>query len=110
VLPLPCAGLGHLTVRVLHRWTKAQTGRDNFLLSAHGSSLAAPLIERLLELPMDIHAGSLDGELHIAAYDDATWNFPAITGKLACRGEQRRGGAVAGQLMGWAAHTEVLVH
>ncbi|KAF6250262.1 hypothetical protein COO60DRAFT_1706191, partial [Scenedesmus sp. NREL 46B-D3] len=79
-------GMGHLTLRLRHTWNKAPTGRDNLLLSVQGAGLAAPLIERLLELPMDIHAGSLDGELHIAAYDDATWNFPAITGKLACRG------------------------
>ncbi|WIA09845.1 hypothetical protein OEZ85_010059 [Tetradesmus obliquus] len=78
-------GGGHLTVRVLHRWTKAAAGRDNLLVSCHGTALPAPLIERLLELPMDIHAGTIDGELHIAAYDDASWNFPAITGKLACR-------------------------
>jgi hypothetical protein len=73
-------------VRVFHRWGQSPQQRDNLLISVFGRGLAAPLIERLLELPLDIHSGSVDGELHIAANDDATWEFPAITGKLTCKG------------------------
>lgn len=78
---------GHLSVRVVHHWSRHLTGRDNLLVSVSGRALSAPLIERLLELPMDISSGTVDGEIHIAANDDATWEFPAITGKLTCRGE-----------------------
>lgn len=82
-----CAGGGHLVVRVVHQWARGRAGRDRLLVSVAGRSLAAPLIERLLELPMDISSGTVDGEIHVAAHDDATWEFPAITGKITCKGE-----------------------
>lgn len=80
------AGGGHLSVRVFHRWARDEDERDNFLLSVFGRGLSAPLIERLLELPFDIHSGVVDGEIHVAANDDDTWEFPAVTGKLTCKG------------------------
>lgn len=80
------SGGGHLSVRVFHRWAQHENERDNLLVSVVGRGLDAPLIERLLELPFDIHSGTVDGELHVIANDDATWDFPAITGKLACKG------------------------
>jgi hypothetical protein len=52
----------------------------------YGERLHAPLIERLLELPMDIHSGTVTGELHVRAADDAAWDFPDITGRVACDG------------------------
>lgn len=82
-------------MRVFHRWAQSEEERDNLLVSVYGRGLHAPLIERLLELPFDIHSGTVDGELHVAANDDATWDFPAITGKLDCKGEDEgkmRGG------------------
>ncbi|KAF8055821.1 TIC236 [Scenedesmus sp. PABB004] len=79
-------GGGHLSVRVLHRWARPGEGRDALTLTVAGRSLGAPLIERLLELPMDISSGVVDGNITVAAHDDATWEFPAITGKLAARG------------------------
>lgn len=84
--PLPHSGGGHLSVRVFHRWASSVEERDNLLLSVYGRGLDAPLIERLLELPFDIHAGVVDGEIHVAASDEASWEFPAVTGKLTCRG------------------------
>jgi hypothetical protein len=96
---------------VFHRWAQPlaapppppgqeqqqQQQRDNLMISIYGRGLAAALVERLVELPMDIHSGVLDGELHVAANDEATWDFPAITGKVACRGEtSREGGGVGG--------------
>jgi hypothetical protein len=80
------AGGGHLSVRVFHRWAQHEGERDNLLLSVFGRGLDAPLIERLLELPFDIHSGVVDGEIHVAANDDDTWDFPAVTGKLTCKG------------------------
>lgn len=77
-------------MHVVHHWSRHLTGRDNLLVSVAGRGLSAPLIERLLELPMDISSGTVDGEIIIAANDDATWEFPAITGKLTCRGEWHR--------------------
>lgn len=81
-----CTGGGRLSVHVFHRWARQEGERDNFLLSVFGRGLQAPLIERLLELPFDIHNGVVDGEIHVAANDDATWDFPSVTGKLACKG------------------------
>lgn len=85
-LPPNDSGGGHLSVRVFHRWASSAEERDNLLLSVYGRGLDAPLIERLLELPFDIHAGVVDGEIHVAASDEASWEFPEVTGKLTCRG------------------------
>ncbi len=73
-------------MRVLHRWGGGTDGRDSLLVRVGGHRLAAPLVERLLELPLDIWAGTLDGELLLSAHDDATWSFPQLSGKVACRG------------------------
>lgn len=54
--------------------------------SAGGESLHAPLVERLLELPMDIHAGRLDGELRLRCVDTASWQFPEFYGNVRVRG------------------------
>lgn len=40
------------------------------------------MVERLLELPMDISGGRINGVLRIGAYDDATWQFPSFGGRL----------------------------
>lgn len=42
-------------------------------VSIQAASLHAPLVERLLELPMDIYAGWLSGELRVRIYDPRTW-------------------------------------
>lgn len=54
---------------------------------AGGDSLHAPLVERLLELPMDIHEGRLDGELRLRCVDPASWQFPEFYGSVRVRGE-----------------------
>ncbi len=55
-------------------------------VSIRGEALHGPLIERLLELPMDIHDGRVDGELRIRAYDAASWQFPELHGRIKCTG------------------------
>jgi len=49
-------------------------------LKAH--NLDAPMIERVLELPMDIHQGTISGNLEIKAYDHDTWAMPLLIGRL----------------------------
>lgn len=52
---------GHVDVSVYCEWN---VGRDNYLKAeVWGTDLHAPNIERLLEIPMDIHAGRVDGNL-----------------------------------------------
>ncbi len=58
----------------------------NLFVSISGQGLDGPLIERLIELPMDIHEGCVNGEIRIRAYDDRTWYFPEVSGLVRCRG------------------------
>ncbi|KAL3160063.1 hypothetical protein ABBQ38_009778 [Trebouxia sp. C0009 RCD-2024] len=55
-------------------------------VSLRSQDLHAPLVERMVELPMDITAGRLNGELNLHCHDAATWRFPSFSGKVACRG------------------------
>ncbi|KAK9862508.1 hypothetical protein WJX84_009406 [Apatococcus fuscideae] len=48
-------------------------------------NLHAPLIDRLLEIPMDIHEGRLNGELTVKAHDARTWAFPSMYGRVRCQ-------------------------
>ena len=74
-----------------------------FLLLTHthkqirGESLHGPLIERLLELPMDIHEGRVDGQFRIRAYDTPSWAFPELYGRMQCRGEREGDGGGGGE-------------
>lgn len=49
-----------------------------------GQDLHAPLVERLIELPMDISGGRINGDLRLRAYDSKTWHFPSFGGRLRC--------------------------
>lgn len=83
----PCPGSGgRLRVTVNHIWPKDPNGSMDLSIGVFGRALHAPLLDRLVELPMDVNEGTLDGEFHIRAYDDVTWDFPAMTGKVACSG------------------------
>ena len=42
------------------------------------------MVERLIELPMDISGGRISGDLRLRAHDSATWHFPAFGGRLKC--------------------------
>lgn len=84
--PGPGSG-GRLRLRVSNVWPEDPDGAMDLRISVYGRGFHAPLIDRLIELPMDINAGVVDGELHVRASDDDTWDFPAITGKIACTGE-----------------------
>ena len=50
-----------------------------------GHNLHAPLIERIVELPMDIKKGRLDGRIVISADDAASWSFPKFNGRVAVK-------------------------
>ncbi|KAK9840821.1 hypothetical protein WJX81_007219 [Elliptochloris bilobata] len=47
-----------------------------------GEDLHAPLVERVLELPMDIYDGRLNGELRVRSHNAATWHFPSVSGHV----------------------------
>ncbi|KAL0030394.1 hypothetical protein WJX79_000988 [Trebouxia sp. C0005] len=63
----------------------AETFPD-LLVTLRLQGLHAPLAERFVELPVDITAGRLDGELKVHCHDAATWKFPSFAGQVACRG------------------------
>ena len=50
-----------------------------------GTNLHAPLIERIVELPIDIEQGRLDGQLIISSEDAASWDFPRFSGRVGVR-------------------------
>lgn len=54
-------------------------------IAIHGHNLHAPLIERIVELPMDIKTGRLDGHIIITSEDAESWMFPKFNGRLAVR-------------------------
>ena len=57
-------------------------------VSIKGADLHAPLVERLIELPMDITGGRISGELTLRAHDEATWHFPSFGGRVRCADER----------------------
>ncbi|KAL6785562.1 hypothetical protein ACKKBF_B00775 [Auxenochlorella protothecoides x Auxenochlorella symbiontica] len=50
-----------------------------------GAGLHAPLIERLLDLPLDVYDGWADGELSIVADDALSWRSPRFDGRVRVR-------------------------
>jgi len=46
------------------------------------ASLHAPMIERILEIPIDIQDGVVDGSLNIKSNSPRTWQLPRIEGHL----------------------------
>ena len=45
-----------------------------------GTNLHGPLVERMVELPMDIYEGRVGGELRIKSHNRETWEFPELFG------------------------------
>ena len=64
-----CSGLGKHGMPVL-------------TVDLRGASIHAPLVDRLLEIPIDIESGRLDGNLTISARDAQTWHTPAFGGRI----------------------------
>jgi hypothetical protein len=57
------------------------------ITSVRGKGLHAPLVERLLELPMDIYGGRLDGEIRIHMERPEHWEgFPGFSGCIQVSG------------------------
>ncbi len=77
-------------MHVFHTISSDPDIANDLSISITANQLHAPLVERLIELPMDIHEGRISGELHIRCHDDASWEFPEFYGKLNCEA----GGAV----------------
>jgi hypothetical protein len=57
-------------------------------IAVTGRDLHAPLVERLVELPMDIDEGRANGQLVIRSHDAATWHYPEFHGRVAVRGSR----------------------
>lgn len=57
----------------------------NMKIIVSGHNLHAPLIERIVELPMDIKTGRLDGHFIISSDDRDSWQFPKFNGRVAVR-------------------------
>lgn len=55
----------------------------NMKIVVSGHNLHAPLIERIVELPMDIKTGRLDGHFAISSDDRDSWQFPKFNGRVA---------------------------
>ena len=64
-----CSGLGTHGMPVL-------------TVGVRGACIHAPLVDRLLEIPIDIESGRLDGNLTISARDAQTWHTPAFGGRI----------------------------
>jgi hypothetical protein len=53
-------------------------------VSVRGNNLHAPLLDRLLELPMDIYGGRLDGNVDMHMHHADHWmGFPGFSGRIA---------------------------
>ena len=53
-----------------------------------GSDLHGPLVERMIELPMDIYEGRVGGEFRIKSHDYDSWYFPELFGMVNTIGEE----------------------
>lgn len=49
-----------------------------------GSNIHAPMLERLIEIPIDLHSGRASGSFRILSYDTRTWAFPELYGRVRC--------------------------
>lgn len=67
-----CAG-GSFEVHLSAQNVNAPGVCPEVAATIQAQDLHAPLVERLLELPMDIYSGRLGGELRIRVYDQRTW-------------------------------------
>jgi hypothetical protein len=47
-----------------------------------GANLHAPILEHLLDVPIDVHSGNLNGEVSLHCYDEASWDFPLLSGSV----------------------------
>ncbi|GIM02660.1 hypothetical protein Vretimale_7447, partial [Volvox reticuliferus] len=77
---------GHVSLSLISRGMNLPGVWPDLSLTVRADRLHAPLLERLLELPMDIHEGRVDGELKLRAYDVSSWQFPELYGRIKCRG------------------------
>jgi hypothetical protein len=73
---------GAIRVRVDCRHL-GQPGRwADLLVRVGGKNLHGPVLENLLDIPMDIYGGRLDGEVRLKCYDADSWDFPELGGSV----------------------------
>jgi hypothetical protein len=77
---------GAIRVRVdcKHMATPGRWG--DLLVRVGGKNLHAPVLENLLDIPMDVYGGRLDGEVRLRCADADTWDFPELSGTVRGRG------------------------
>ena len=74
---------GRLTVTVKGANMLMPGEYPNIDVHLRGEALSALLVERLLELPMDIYSGTIDGTFNIHLQNEAHWRqFPGFSGRL----------------------------
>ncbi|KAK9804274.1 hypothetical protein WJX72_004315 [[Myrmecia] bisecta] len=76
---------GCLDVHVTARGMGYPGRQADTRIAIQARDLHAPLVERILEIPMDIYDGRLDGRLELHCHDAATWHFPSFSGRVVCR-------------------------
>eukprot|EP00873_Tetraselmis_striata_P029672 jgi/Tetstr1/449936/TSEL_036990.t1 len=81
----PAQKLGRLRVRLVARHILAEDRWPDMAVSIQGEDLHAPMLERLLPVPIDINEGHVSGELRLRAHNKATWQFPSLRGRLHCK-------------------------
>ena len=69
-----CAHMG-----VPERWPE-------LTVKVEGTNLHAPMLEHLLDVPIDVHSGNLTGEVRLHCNDEASWDFPLLSGSVAGTG------------------------
>eukprot|EP00210_Caulerpa_lentillifera_P007372 g7046.t1 len=76
---------GSLSVNVKGKDLFREHGVGELGVEVVGRNLHAPILERLVEIPIDIHDGRVDGRVLIKADSPRSWQFPTMNGKLKCR-------------------------
>eukprot|EP00884_Botryococcus_braunii_P001435 jgi/Botrbrau1/11292/Bobra.0038s0058.1 len=77
---------GRVHVRVTAKHINEADRWPDLNIVVYGKRIHAPMLERILEIPIDIYDGRMDGEFRMRAYDAATWKFPTFGGRVRCTG------------------------
>lgn len=55
-------------------------------VTVRGRGIHAPMVERLLEVPIDVNEGTFNGWIKIKSDDPKSWQFPRLYGRVRCTG------------------------
>ena len=74
----------HVTVKGKDLFIEDTT--PNLFVTIVGKKLHVPLLERLLEIPIDVQEGRVDGVVTITSNTPRTWQMPRIDGQVQLQG------------------------